>query len=239
MTRSESRSRLLVSYRMANSGPAVIVMARAPISGEGKTRLRTVLSDQECLNLQEAFVHETVQVALGAAVGPVFVAFTPARAEAWADRTFGTITRPFPQFDGNLGDRMLAALQHVHEQDHAPLLLIGTDIPQLRPHHLRDAIKALARTDLCLGPTEDGGYYLLGCHEPHGLTLDEIPWGSERVLETTLRRAKWTQLSCELLDELYDVDTPEDLRRFRLELEQPADDAQRRMRAALRTPVSL
>ena len=78
-------------------GPAVIVMARAPVSGEGKTRLRTVLSDQECLKLQEAFVHETVQVALDAAVGPVFLAFTPAKAAAWADRTFGTKTKPFPQ----------------------------------------------------------------------------------------------------------------------------------------------
>ncbi len=223
---------------MVNRGPAVIVMARAPISGNGKTRLRTVLSDQECLNLQEAFVHETVQVALDAALGPVFLAFTPATASAWADRTFGTRTRLFPQSNGNLGDRMLAALQHVHKRDHAPLLLIGTDIPLLRPRHLRDALQALARADLCLGPTEDGGYYLLGCREPVKSLFDDIAWGTDAVLETTLLRAKEVGLGCELIDELYDVDTPEDLIRFRQELDQPANDAHRRTREALRTPAN-
>ena len=220
---------------MVNWSPAVIVMARAPISGEGKTRLRTVLSDQECLNLQEAFVQETVQIALDAALGPVFVAFTPARAAAWADRTFGTRTRPFPQSNGNLGDRMLAALQHVQEQGHAPLLLIGTDIPRLRPRHLWDALKALTRTDLCLGPTEDGGYYLLGCHDPVSSLFDHIAWGTDAVLETTLGRAKEAEISTELMDELYDVDTPEDLVRFRQEVDQPSDDAHQRTREALGT----
>ncbi len=220
---------------MPNRDPAVIVMARAPISGEGKTRLRTVLSDQECLNLQEAFVHETVQVALDAALGPVFVAFTPARSEAWANRMFGTQTKPFPQPDGNLGDRMLAALQEVHKRDHAPLLLIGTDIPLLRAHHLRDALKALSLADLCLGPTEDGGYYLLGCHDPVKSLFDDIDWGTDAVLETTLLRAKKAGLRCELIDELYDVDTPEDLVRFRQELDGPGGDAHRQTREALRT----
>lgn len=223
---------------MANSGPAVIVMARAPISGEGKTRLRTVLSDQECLNLQEAFVHETVQVALDAALGPIFLAFTPARAAVWADRTLGTRTRPFPQSNGNLGDRMLAALQHVQEQGHAPLLLIGTDIPRLRPRHLRDALRALTQADICLGPTEDGGYYLLGCHEPVESLFTDIAWGTDAVLKTTLLRAKEAEISTELIDELYDVDTPEDLVRFRQELGGPANDAHQRTREAHRTPAS-
>ncbi len=217
---------------MVNRGPAVIVMARAPISGEGKTRLRTVLTGQECLNLQEAFVHEAVQVALDAALGPVFVAFTPAKAAAWADREFGTRRRPFPQSDGNLGDRMLAALQHVQNQGHAPLLLIGTDIPQLQPRHLRDAIKTLNRADICLGPTEDGGYYLVGCHQPVESLFDDIAWGTDAVLKTTLLRAKEAGLRCELIDELYDVDTPEDLLRLRQELDR-AGDAHRHAKEAL------
>ena len=223
---------------MVDRGPAVIVMTRAPISGEGKTRLRTVLSDQECLKLQEAFVQETVQVALDAALGPVFVAFTPAKAAAWVDRAVGTRTSPFPQPDGNIGDRMLAALQQVYEQNHSPLLLIGTDIPQLRPHHLRDALKALGRADLCLGPTEDGGYYLLGCHQSVESLFDDIAWGAEDVLETTLLRAKEAGLRCELIDELYDVDTPEDLIRLRQELDGPSGDAHRHTKEALRTPAS-
>jgi rSAM/selenodomain-associated transferase 1 len=200
---------------MAKNSAAIIVMARAPIPGEGKTRLRSVLSDEECLSLQDTFVRETIQVALDAALGPVFLAFTPAEATAWADREFGTRTQPFAQSGDDLGDRMLAALQHVHEQGHSPLLLIGTDIPLLRPQHLQDAFRALTRSDLCFGPTEDGGYYLLGCHEPNALIFDDVPWGSSQVLATTLRRAKWAQQSCELLEELYDVDTPEDLARYR------------------------
>ena len=88
--------------------PAVIVMARSPRRGEGKTRLRTLLPDDERLRLQEAFLRDALDVARRADVGPVHLAYTPAGAAGWASE-FSDVS-PFPQRGEGLGARMLAAL---------------------------------------------------------------------------------------------------------------------------------
>ncbi len=216
------------------SGPAVIVMARAPRPGEGKTRLRSVLPDDACLRLQEAFVRDALDVSISSGIGPVHLAFTPVESTAWVNREFGANIVSFVQEGETLGDRMLGALRHVEAAGYAPLLMIGTDSPLLTPRHLRDAVRALQRSDLCLGPSDDGGYYLIGCHEPIETLLDDVAWGTDAVLKTTLLRGKEAGLRCELLDELYDVDTPEDLDRLVADLLRLDSAAPERTAQALR-----
>ena len=200
------------------SGPAIIVMARAPRPGVGKSRLRSVLSDDACLRLQEAFLRDAVDIAIESRIGPVYLAFTPVEATPWVKREFGPNVISFAQKGDSLGDRMLAALRRVEAAGHGPLIMIGTDSPLLTPRHLRTAMKALQRSDVCLGPSDDGGYYLLGCHAPIETLFDDMAWGTDVVLETTLLRSKGAGLRCELLDELYDVDTPEDMERLMTDL---------------------
>ena len=199
-------------------GPALIVMARTPRLGEGKTRLRTVLSDQERLRLQEAFLRDALEVAQEAHLGPMHLAYTPTDAASWAEGEFGCGISPFPQQGDGLGARMLAALRHVEAKGFAPLIMIGTDAPLLQPRHLRAALSALADADLCLGPSADGGYYLFACREAAPLLFEGVPWGTNGVLEATLRLAAESGLRFTLIEKLYDVDTPEDLRHLRRDL---------------------
>ena len=211
------------------TGPrsAVIAMARSPQRGEGKTRLRAVLADDERFRLQEAFLRDALDVARRSDVGPVHLAYTPAEAAGWA-REFGDVS-PFPQQGEGLGARMLAALRHVEAKGFSPLVLIGTDAPLLQPGHLLAAVRALARSDLCLGPSADGGYYLLACRSANPRVFEGVDWGTNRVLDTTLRLAEAAGLSYSLIETLYDVDTPDDLGRLREDLAALADEPAARL----------
>ena len=200
------------------TNPAVIVMARAPRLGEGKTRLRPALSAEACLRLQQAFLNDAVQVSLAADLGSVYLAVTPASAVAWATAEFAGRAIVIPQEGIGLGERMLAALQRVESAGHAPLVMIGTDAPLLLPSHLGAALRELDALDLCLGPSADGGYYLLACRTPQPRLFEGVDWGTSAVLSSTLRHAKAAGLRVSLLDTLYDVDTPEDLQRLRTDL---------------------
>ena len=185
---------------------------------EGKTRLRDVLSDEERLRLQEAFLRDAIEVALEAQIGPVHLAYTPAEAASWAEGEFGGSIVPFPQEGDDLGARMLSALRHVEARDFSPLLMIGTDAPLLQPGHLRSALSAVADADLCLGPSADGGYYLLACRTAQPQLFRDVPWSTNRVLDTTLRLAAESGLRYSLIETLYDIDTPADLALLREEL---------------------
>ncbi len=199
-------------------GPAVIIMARVPRPGEGKTRLRGVLSDAERARLQESFLRDAVEVALEANLGRVHIACTPPGAAPRVEEEFGGRVSTFTQQGEGLGERMLAALRRVEADGFAPLLMIGTDTPLLHPRRLREALAALADAGVCLGPSDDGGYYLLGCHEPLPALLDDVPWSTDRVLGTTLRLAAGAGIRARLLQTLYDIDTPADLERLRADL---------------------
>lgn len=203
------------------TSPAVIVMARAPRLGEGKTRLRPALSAEACLQLQQAFLNDAVQASLEADPGPVFLAVTPPSAAGWATTEFAGRVTVIPQEGDSLGERMLAALRRVESAGHAPLVMIGTDAPLLQPSHLRAAVRELDTLDLCLGPSADGGYYLLACRTPQPRLFEGVEWGTSAVLSSTLRHAKAAGLRVSLLDTLYDIDTPEDLQRLRTDLESP------------------
>ena len=209
--------------------PAIIVMARAPRPGEGKTRLRGALTDEACFRLQEAFLRDAVEVALEAQLGPVHLAYTPDEAASWTEGEFGDRAALFPQRGVGLGERMLTALRHVEARGFGPLLMIGTDAPLLQPHHLREALSALADADFCLGPSADGGYYLLACRTAQPQLFEDVPWGTSRVLETTLRLAAQAGLRSSLIDTLYDIDTPDDLERMREDLARLAGEPSFRM----------
>jgi hypothetical protein len=191
-------------------------MARTPSAGEGKTRLRTALSDDECLRLQQAFLHDAVELALEANVGQLFLAYTP--PASWDDGEFSGRVSAFPQQGEGLGTRILAALRRAESEGFSPLVVIGTDAPLLQPHHLRAALSALGDADLCLGPSADGGYYLLAVRTVPPQILAGVPWGTDRVLDTTLRIAATSGLRCTLLEPLHDVDTPADLEHLRADL---------------------
>ena len=118
----------------------------------------------------------------------------------------------FPQSPGDLGERLFSGLRHL-SQTFSRVAAIGSDHPELRAATVADAFTRLTGADVVLGPTTDGGYYLIGVRRE---ILDQalftgIPWSTEAVLETTLQRCEELGLRVELLPEGRDVDVPEDL----------------------------
>ena len=127
---------------------------------------------------------------------------------------------PLVKQQGNtLGQRMLSAFRHTRQQGGQRILLIGSDCPDVNGLLLNKAFALLNNHDLVLGPTYDGGYYLIGINT--NLTrgqlsdlLTDIPWGTGEVLQKTLAKAKDSHCTVGLLPSLHDIDLPEDLEHF-------------------------
>jgi glycosyltransferase A (GT-A) superfamily protein (DUF2064 family) len=98
------------------------------------------------------------------------------------------------------------------------VVLVGSDIPTLQPGTIRSALISLERSDICLGPSRDGGYYLIGANKPIGTLFPGVPWSTPRVLKVTLEKAEAASLTVALIEELGDVDTIEDLNTLEIEI---------------------
>lgn len=189
----------------------LLVFARAPVSGEVKTRLHPALGADGAAGLYaELLAHALEQAAASA----------PARLELWyagddregdlADLAARHGARLRPQPAGDLGERMRAALADA-TADGTPAMILGTDCPGLGAGSLRAAADALASHDAVLGPATDGGYVLLGLHRAPAALFAGIDWGTERVLPATRTRLEALGWRWSELPERTDVDRPEDL----------------------------
>ncbi len=118
------------------------------------------------------------------------------------------------QVKGDLGIRMSSAFQEAFNNGYCKVVIIGSDCPDLTPNILQSAYQKLDHADLVLGPAHDGGYYLIGLKEPRPFLFSKIPWGTNLVLDKTLRIAEHYQLTISLLEQLNDIDRPEDLTHF-------------------------
>lgn len=112
-----------------------------------------------------------------------------------------------------LGDRMLAALTESLEAFKYGLI-IGSDCPSVDPDYVHQAVNALAECDVVLGPSDDGGYVLIGASRVVPGMLDDIEWGTPQALVQTQNRLEKLGLRITLLEPRWDVDEPEDWLRF-------------------------
>ena len=196
---------------------AVGVMARAPSSG-GKTRLAPHLSPSRLIALRAALLANTLRVV--ESLHDVTIFFTPGEADPEIAALCARAMPRVAQSEGDLGARMLAALQHLLEsREYDAALLVGSDIPLLSVAHLADATATLlASGGVVLGPADDGGYYLIGMTQAHAGLFEQIAWGTESVLTDTLRAAERSGVEARLVRSAYDVDTIDDLRRLERDL---------------------
>ncbi|MEW6682083.1 MAG: TIGR04282 family arsenosugar biosynthesis glycosyltransferase [Nitrospirota bacterium] len=194
---------------------ALAVFAKAPIPGTVKTRLIPPLTSEEAARLHAALVEDTL--CRTAALDMVrYLACTPdirhPFLQACAQR-YGA--RLIAQGAGDLGDRMLRVVKTLLAR-HGKVLLVGTDSPTLPLEFVAEAEDRLNAADLVFGPSEDGGYYLLGQRRLYPEIFRGVAWGGADVLRATL--AKLDPSRVRLLPPWYDVDRPEDLARLRHDL---------------------
>jgi len=189
-------------------------MAKAPVAGTVKTRLR--LQPEAAARLQEALLGDAVEKAREAA--PVTVAVSPADGLSEVRSLVGPEVPLLPQPDGSLGDRMLAGVRELSAGG-GIVVVLGTDAPTLPPAYIREAIGALdSGYDATLTPSEDGGYVLIGLREPYAELFGDITWSTPEVYRQTLDAARGAGLAVYETAPWHDVDEPEDLERLRGEL---------------------
>lgn len=196
---------------------AVAVFARPPVPGQAKTRLIGELTPQQAADLHQACLQDTLRLAesvkdvqrwLFLAPGkarPASRGFLRWRARGWQIRR---------QRGANLGARLANGCRQVFAHGASRLVIIGTDSPWMGAERIREAIAALEKRDVVLGPAEDGGYYLLGVRKFLPRMFRGIDWGTSRVLRQTLERLKASGASVALLQRDFDLDRAEDIYRL-------------------------
>ena len=169
--------------------------------------------------LAAAFVQDSVRNARQ--IADVLIAYSPANGSHLLERLLPAGLGWTAQRGDDLGDRMGAAMADAAGSGFSPLVVIGTDSPTLPPACIDEAIQTLHSgiADVVFGPTEDGGYYLVGARQPQPGLFDGVAWSSETVLTQTVANAYRLSLRCHLLPAWHDVDTGEDLARLRQELD--------------------
>jgi uncharacterized protein len=204
---------------LAEQPVGLAVMAKAPRVGAVKTRLCPPLRPPEAAELARCFLLDAVdRVAAVAGVRPV-LAYAPVEARA----EFESLAPGFAllaQQGEDLGARQARLLSDVLDLGHEAALVIGTDSPTLPRECVDEAVAlVMARdVDLVLGPTDDGGYYLIGLRRPCPALFDGMPWSTSAVLSRTLERAQRLGLRVACLPAWFDVDTKADLERLAAEL---------------------
>ncbi len=192
---------------------AIGVFARAPIAGQGKTRLLPAIGAAGTERLQAHLIERALSAACSISHAQVtlFVAGDPQHPFiASCARRFGIATRA--QIEGDLGARMHAAFVELLAK--LPrALIVGVDNLTLTGEVLRQADAALPTADVVVQPADDGGYTLIGLAQPRAALFESIPWGTPEVMRLTRARIAREHLRLAELPTTWDLDTPADLER--------------------------
>ncbi|MEI7708926.1 MAG: TIGR04282 family arsenosugar biosynthesis glycosyltransferase [Chlorobium sp.] len=192
------------------SGSLLIIFTKNPEPGLVKTRLARSIGDEKALEVYEKLRCHTALIAEKAAVNRTacYSHFLPA-TDIFLTEHFNAQL----QVGEDLGERMLNAISRGFDEGFRHIVLIGTDCYELSTANLDSAFLALERADAVVGPALDGGFYLIGLNKPIPELFLKREWSTKEVLSGTLDILQCLSLSYELLPELSDIDTFEDLKK--------------------------
>ena len=204
---------------------ALVVMARSPARGRSpKTRLVDVVAAAvDRRRLYGAFLEDTLAACRGVEGTTLRLAYTPDGGTAGFSELGVAYDESLPQRGTDLGAREQAVFADLFADGFEKVIVVGSDLPTLPPSYIRQAIELVSTQTAVLGPSEDGGYYLIGLAAPgaDATTPDlftTIRWSTSSVLDDTIVAAQRAGLRVELVPRWYDVDDEAGLARLRAEL---------------------
>lgn len=191
---------------------ALILFAKHPVMGKVKTRLAKDTDDDFALNIYKCFIKDSLN-RFGVVDADLIMFVRGKSVIGTFKKTFSIKIPCYPQITGDLGLRMQHAMQKMFLQDYNRVAIVGSDSPDLPVSYINDAFYYLSKNDVVIGPSYDGGYYLIGCSISLPLTrlFLNIEWSTNKVLSQTLDRIKTNGYSCHLLEKWRDIDTLKDL----------------------------
>jgi len=201
---------------------ALVIVAKAPVVGQVKTRLCPPLSAAAAAELFRCFLVDTIARACTVSDAQVCLAFTPANSEALFRALLPFPLRYLPQRGNGLGERLVNIFADLLHQGFSKVVIMDSDSPTLPTAYLQEAFTSLSdlRNDAVFGPCSDGGYYLVGARAVHHELFENITWSTSSVLIETLTQAQLHKLNLTLLPSWYDIDNGADLYKLVAELGQ-------------------
>lgn len=189
---------------------ALIIFIRNPELGKVKTRLAKEAGHQKALDIYVALLDHTRNVSLQVvAERHLFYYGQLNHQDTWNNQKFHKRV----QEEGDLGHKMLSAFERVLDRNDKAVI-IGSDCPQITSDIIEIAFSSLDNSDVVIGPSIDGGYYLLGMKEVHPDLFKDIMWSTEHVFDQTIHRVQKLQLTYTALSTLSDVDHLKDWEKY-------------------------
>lgn len=186
----------------------LLIFVKNPERGKVKTRLAKTVGEDKAYQTYLKLLSFTIEIA-----GEV-----QAQKQIWyssfvdeSDDLGGPDFEKKLQKGANLGERMLNAFQEAFDEQFEKVVIIGSDCPDISPEIVEGAFAELDKEDVVIGPSEDGGYYLLGLRKLVPEVFRDISWSTESVYPETVQVLKNKDMSFGKLPTLNDIDTEEDL----------------------------
>jgi uncharacterized protein len=197
---------------------AIIIMAKVPRAGNVKTRLQKVLAPEDCAALAEAFLKDAVNKAKTVCEN-VFIAFSPPNEFQKLKEILPDESNFIEQTGENLGEKMFVAFQFAFEQKIDSVVMIGTDSPTFPFDFIEQAFEFLeTNSEIVLGKTEDGGFYLIGQRVLRREIFENVEWSSPQTFEQVFANIQKLRLHLREVPSWYDVDEKTDLIKLKNEI---------------------
>jgi rSAM/selenodomain-associated transferase 1 len=196
---------------------ALIVVAKKPTPGQTKTRLCPPLTPAQAADLYACFLLDTLDTMKQVPDVHCTIGFLPEQERDWF-RQLAPQMQLICQEGASLGERLDHLLTQALAGGSARAVVMDSDSPTLPACYVTQAFDRLTSSDVVLGPTQDGGYYLIGLKQPQPHLLRQVQMSTPYVLADTLALAEATGLTVSLLPTWYDVDTIDDLHQLDCEI---------------------
>lgn len=206
---SESDNEEATNFYFPSSKNALIIFTRNPELGKCKTRLAKTIGDEAALAIYKYLLMHTADISINIKADKfVFYSDGITKDDLWNTEFF----RKKLQYGPDLGARMENAFTELFQLNYEKVIIIGSDLLDLKEKHVNDAFQLLETNDITIGPAKDGGYYLLGMKELQLNVFKNKAWGTSTVFKDTLRDIQNTNYA--LMEELNDIDTFEDIKPY-------------------------
>ena len=192
---------------------ALAIMAKAPIAGTVKTRLLPYLSAEDAAELARSLLLDQLSHLCAIEAADLYVAFTPLQEEALMKQLVPAPFQLFLQSDGDLGVRMQNVFTQLFSKGHQAIVLIGADLMPVPFEYFAQAYDYLDGPEprVVLGPSRDGGYYLVGLNRPMPAMFENMTWSHDQVFTQTVTKLADLRIETRQLPIWFDIDTPDDL----------------------------
>lgn len=192
---------------------AIVVFAKAPVAGKVKTRLQPFMTPQDSARLQEALIKDSILKLSRIDSAEKFIYYWPDEKRNMLDKFIeGTSFHLQLQKGNDLGEKMENAFIELFNKGFFKIVIIGADSPTLPVEYIDQAFDKLDNSEMVIGPSIDGGYYLIGLKEKNYPVFSFVEWGSDKVLSQTHNLVKKHNIKLLLLPTYFDIDTTENIR---------------------------